>query len=1547
MKFQKSVLTTAISMAITFSAGAKEIPDQLIIKYKESVNADTARSANHLNNLSYVAGTSLSHRRFMYDDSQVVILEKNFNDSEVKEFIERISQDPTVLYVEEDKLMQPTFTPNDPLYNGNQWHYYEAIGGINAEAAWDITRGAGVNIAVLDTGITNHSDLNGNIVGGYDMISNTFVANDGGGRDADPSDPGDWVTANECGNNPAQDSSWHGTHVAGTIGALTDNGVGVAGVSHLSNVIPVRVLGKCGGLTSDIADAIVWASGGAVGGVPANPNPAQVINMSLGGSGACSNASQNAINAAVNNGTVVVVASGNDNDNVQDYNPGNCNNVISVAANDRNGDRAYYSNFGNLIDITAPGGDVNVAQGGVGSTLNDGAQGPGAETYVFYQGTSMAAPHVAGVAGLMYSVNPNLTPAQVESAIKNTARAFPNGSDCNVNDCGEGIVDAEAAVIAVNQGNNPVLSTGNDTISVCASQGNTAFALTLTDFGNSTDMSVSGCPAGASCNYSVNPVNSPTNSTNLNISGLAGVTPNSYGLTATGTDSVDGNITDDLNLTLSVLAVAGSPGLTQPSNAATDVSTLPTFNWSAGSQASSYQIEISTDVGFSNIVESTTGINGTSYTANNSLNSNTTYFWRVTAENACGTGDSTVFSFTTGNEVCQIYTSSNVPLPIPATGTSGPMSDVIQVNDTGLITDVNVVNLIGTHSWIEDLTFDIQSPAATQVELVSQVCGSNDDFDVNFDDNGGATLPCPYTDGGTYQPSGSLSTLVGEDLNGNWTLNINDAAGGDNGDLTSWGLEICYTPAVTNTPPVAVDDIVSTDEDVMVSVNVLTGDSDADVGDTLSVTSCGTATSGSVSQNVNACEYTPNLNFNGSDSFVYTITDGTDTDTATVNITVDAVNDAPTADAQTVNTTEDNAVGITLTGSDPDSDPLTYSVSAPSNGSLSGTAPNLTYTPDADFNGGDSFTFTVNDGTVDSAAATVTINVSAVNDAPTANAQSVSTDEDVAVGITLTGSDPDSDPLTYSVSAPSNGSLSGTAPNLTYTPDANFNGNDSFTFTVNDGTANSGAATVSITVDSVNDVPTANSQSTSTTEDNAVGITLTGSDPDSDPLTYSVSAPSNGSLSGTAPNLTYTPDADFNGGDSFTFTVNDGTVDSAAATVTINVSAVNDAPTANAQPVSTDEDVAVGITLTGSDPDSDPLTYSVSAPSNGSLSGTAPNLTYTPDANFNGGDSFTFTVNDGTVDSSAATVSITVDSVNDAPTANSQSTSTTEDNAVGITLTGSDPDSDPLTYSVSAPSNGSLSGTAPNLTYTPDADFNGGDSFTFTVNDGTVDSVAATVTINVSAVNDAPTANAQTVNTTEDNAVGITLTGSDPDSDPLTYSVGSPANGSLSGTAPNLTYTPDADFNGGDSFTFTVNDGATNSSAATVSITVDSVNDQPSMTTSEQVYASSSAFGNQLTAPIACYFDMGPDDEDVSQNVRDMLVTVPPNNIISNIDVDDAGQLIYSIIGNPGVVEVEVAMQDDGGDSDGGIDTTVQHTFYINVQDYIFRDDFDKQACDL
>ena len=414
------------------SPRARQVADQL--------DADLARIAHEL-------GIRAQAQRRTATGGHVVVQEGGALDAEAaNRFMARLADNPEVVSVEPNLRMYPAALPNDPLL-GYQWGLYEAAGGINAEPAWDQANGSGIVIAVIDTGQTAHPDLDAKTRPGIDLISDPANSRDGNGRDANPADEGDWNAAGQCGQDaPQRASTWHGTHVAGIAAALTNNGEGVAGVAYLSWLQHVRVLGTCGGTLADIADGMVWASGGQVPGVPANPTPARVLNLSLGGISACGTTYQAAINSARSRGSVLIVAAGNDTVPAAMETPANCQGVVTVASNGRTGGRAVYSNYGIAVDVSAPGGDSsNSANDGILSTINLGTTVPIGPGYDMKDGTSMAAPYVAGIAALMLSRNAALTPDQIEALLRNTARPFP--SFCS-GGCGTGIVDAGAAVAA-------------------------------------------------------------------------------------------------------------------------------------------------------------------------------------------------------------------------------------------------------------------------------------------------------------------------------------------------------------------------------------------------------------------------------------------------------------------------------------------------------------------------------------------------------------------------------------------------------------------------------------------------------------------------------------------------------------------------------------------------------------------------------------------------------------------------------------------------------------------------------------------------------------------------------------------------------------------------------------------------------------------------------------------------------------------------------------------------------------------------------------------
>ena len=359
-----------------------------------------------------------------------------------------IQQDAAVMYADPVRRLYAQFTPDDPLFP-QQWALSNALAGVNASAAWDVQKGSpGLAIAVVDTGMVDHPDLAGRVLPGYDFVADEAAARDGDGRDPNPRDEGDWAAAGDCGEGvPAFDSFFHGLFVSGLIAATPNNGIGIAGLDFNAKILPVRVLARCGGTDADVYEGMLWASGVQIPGVPPNPNPARIINMSLGGFGACSSAIQEAVDDALAHGAVVVVSAGNESADALDFNPSNCSGVITVGASNTVGDRTGYSNFGSRVDISAPGGDGGDETTLILSTYAEGTTAPGAPTYAIAAGTSFSAPMVTGAVALMLARNNTLTAGRVLSILQGTSREFPMGTSCRAGTvCGTGLLDAGLAV---------------------------------------------------------------------------------------------------------------------------------------------------------------------------------------------------------------------------------------------------------------------------------------------------------------------------------------------------------------------------------------------------------------------------------------------------------------------------------------------------------------------------------------------------------------------------------------------------------------------------------------------------------------------------------------------------------------------------------------------------------------------------------------------------------------------------------------------------------------------------------------------------------------------------------------------------------------------------------------------------------------------------------------------------------------------------------------------------------------------------------------------
>lgn len=380
-----------------------------------------------------------------------VYLDAPINGDKAEQFMTELLKDDAVEKVEPNITMRTKAAVVNDSYYGQQWSLAATAAGINVEGAWAQATGAGVTIAVLDSGIIKtHPDLDGKLVGGYDFISQSLRARDGNGRDNDPSDEGDWANAGECGTNDPQydePSSWHGTHVSGIAAAETNNAQGLAGVARDASLLEVRVLGKCGGTALDIADGIKWAAGLPIANTPANTHPAKVINMSLGGDSAyCPAFYQQAIDAAVAAGSIVVVAAGNESMDAAGSTPANCNNVITVGASGEAAGQSWFSNFGAVVDVTAPGGDDTQGQGRmILSAVDRGQLTPVGPGYAYMEGTSQATPHVAGVVAMMAQLKPDIATAQALQYLRSTAKPM---TSCN-GGCGAGIIDANAALTAL------------------------------------------------------------------------------------------------------------------------------------------------------------------------------------------------------------------------------------------------------------------------------------------------------------------------------------------------------------------------------------------------------------------------------------------------------------------------------------------------------------------------------------------------------------------------------------------------------------------------------------------------------------------------------------------------------------------------------------------------------------------------------------------------------------------------------------------------------------------------------------------------------------------------------------------------------------------------------------------------------------------------------------------------------------------------------------------------------------------------------------------
>jgi serine protease len=444
LRVDRSVLWAEPILPATPTARAKAAASdvqgrRLMVRIRDGVTPDWE---GFLNRLSNKLGTKVTLERQIAHIA-VLSVASDHSAELLAGIAARIQEEAEVQYADAVRWMRPAAAPNDPLF-GAQWALRSGVAGINAETAWELQpSAAGVTVAVVDTGILPHPDMTGRVLPGYDFISDPGRARDGNARDPDPRDEGDWSHGDCFGAH--YDSFFHGLFVAGIIAANSNNGVGVAGIAGNVNILPVRVLGACGGTTEDVLEGMLWASGVQIAGVPPNKTPAKVINLSLGGYGACDQAMQEAVDDALAQGAVIVAAAGNDGAYAADFAPANCSGVVTVGAHNAQAGLTSYSNFGRRVDLTAPGGDSPAPDLVVGLS-NDGATTPNNPDYVWAAGTSFAAPMVAGTVAMLLARDAMLTGGRVLDRLAGAARAYPEGSNCVAGFCGAGMLDAGASV---------------------------------------------------------------------------------------------------------------------------------------------------------------------------------------------------------------------------------------------------------------------------------------------------------------------------------------------------------------------------------------------------------------------------------------------------------------------------------------------------------------------------------------------------------------------------------------------------------------------------------------------------------------------------------------------------------------------------------------------------------------------------------------------------------------------------------------------------------------------------------------------------------------------------------------------------------------------------------------------------------------------------------------------------------------------------------------------------------------------------------------------
>ena len=1057
----KKIILSTISLVLVFSLAipsvsaktiddpapstaelAEHVPGELLVRFSPGMNP--AQIKDKMNEMGVI------HKRVLEGiDVHLVKLPPGLS---VDAALDRFSHMPGVKFAEPNYIVYIAETSQGDI--SDQW----GLTQIHTQEAWDILSSNQKNeilLATVDTGVKRDvSDLVPNIWADPDEIPNNGIDDDGNGY---IDDTWGWDFVNND-NNPTDDHM-HGSAVTGVMVAAQD-GIGVVGICPWCKVMAVKVLGSQGSGSLDIvASGITYAA----------QNGARVINLSLAGP-ADSATLKNAVDFAWNNGAVVVAAGGNDGTKTMLY-PAGYANAMAVASTNLADKHSCFSNYSpGYISVAAPGQSIYVVD------INDVTTG-----YNYYSGTSLSAPHVSGLAGLILGKDPSLTNVDVRAILENSAVDLgPIGFDAAF---GYGRIDAYRAI------------TDDDLLPVFPPDSLSSMDNTATGYAHARKL-----------------VRDDGGTLHL-----IWHTEDSSGYRIRYATSNDNGVSWAFQSD-----VFNSPYETYHPALAIDDEFLYVAIPSRGSDSTPYQILFTRKP-----------VSGGSWSSPVVLMGGTYNAVRPDIFVDPSNGRVHLIASSWDDDRYLYYKASNTQ------GADWEISSTFNPSNTSTnFTRYAAIHAYGNNVYVVARTVEkfLGIPLYLNMFTVRSANGGLTWIEQTHISANPAVTSGEY---GISLAGVGNRVYMGYEVGTSLYFRRNDGAG--------WSNYLTLEPGDANNI-YKWPTITQAEDGQAWMIFGLNGQLYMRHYDGVAWSAKEYLSSGSYAN--------LKLGTGGEQvEWVSTICNGSPFDLAYDSLSL-GVNMPPQAADQIVSTDEDIPLLITLAGSDPDGDALTYAViSQPSHGILSGVAPSLLYTPDYNYHGSDSFTFVANDGKVDSMPARVSITLTPVNDSPVADDQAVTIAEDTTKSITLTASDVDGDSLTYTlVGGPAYGTLSGSAPNPTYTPNPNYNGPDSFTFKANDGQADGNIATVSITVDPVNDPPVADDQAVNTEEDTPTTIILTASDVDSAGLSYIiVNGPANGVLSGAAPNLTYTPSPGFNGSDSFTFKASDGQLDSNIVTVSITV----------------------------------------------------------------------------------------------------------------------------------------------------------------------------------------------------------------------------------------------------------------------------------------------------------------------------------------------------------------------------------------------------------